>query len=154
MCAVVAKPSKIECFLLCLPSNRSTHFDKSTKYALKVKAEFQPQMYIASQHLQKRLSPKTMKKSCVSQLSIGLLIKTFKKIGENLKNKDLKKRKFQKSWKRKKELKETTKTRKKKQYPRSLGNQKMQKQKSPRKPIFQKSGARVYSQELWNIVVF
>lgn len=52
--AVVTKHCKIQCFLLCLPSNTSIHLDKSTKYDLEVKGKFRPQIYIASQHLQKR----------------------------------------------------------------------------------------------------
>ena len=45
----------------CLPSNTSIHLDKRTKYALKEKGEFRPQMYIASQHLQKRSIKKSQK---------------------------------------------------------------------------------------------
>lgn len=60
--AVVTKHCKIQCFLLCLPSNTSIHLDKSTKYDLEVKGKFRPQIYIASQHVQKR-PIKTSKKT-------------------------------------------------------------------------------------------
>ncbi len=81
--AVVTKHSKVQCFLVWLPSNTSIHLDKSKTYVVTVKADFRPQLYIAPQYLQKRLSPETMETKYFWQLSIWMLIKDINKTPRN-----------------------------------------------------------------------